>query len=318
MSETSIEWADYSFNPWYGCQKVGPGCDHCYAEGWAKRSGLVKWGPGETRRRSSAANWTKPLQWDTKAGRLGIRYRVFCASLADVFDNAVPQGWRTDLWRLTRETPNLDWLLVTKRIGNVTNMLPADWGAGYPNACLLATVTDQQEADRDVPQLLAVPAAVRGLSMEPLLGPVDLSRWLDICQYEEGGEWGRRNIGHLRDMLDWTIVGGESGHQARPMHPQWTRLLRDQCTSAGVPFFFKQWGGWKPLCTCTDAEIHSLLESSTREAWIEPASEGDYSQFRVHETHSMFKIGKKRAGRKLDGRTWDQYPSTTAATGGAS
>ena len=120
---TKIEWADHTFNPWTGCTKVGPGCDHCYAEGWAKRSGQVQWGHGAARRRTSEANWKQPMRWNAEAERIGVRYRVFCASLADVFDNEVPAEWRADLFDLIAKTPNLDWLLVTKRVGNVERMV---------------------------------------------------------------------------------------------------------------------------------------------------------------------------------------------------
>jgi protein gp37 len=180
---TTIEWtatvtADgrtlpgYSFNPWVGCLKVSPGCDHCYAEGWAKRSGLVTW--GGPRRRTSIANWGKPIRWDREAAAAGVRKRVFCASLADVFDNEVPSLWREDLWELIEDTPNLDWLLLTKRIGNAKGMLPANWGDGYANVMLGASIVNQDEADRDIVKLLALPARVRFLSCEPLLGPINL------------------------------------------------------------------------------------------------------------------------------------------------
>jgi protein gp37 len=120
---TAIEWADHTFNPWTGCTKVSPACDHCYAESWAKRSGTVRWGPGEPRRRTTDANWRQPLKWNAQAQREGRRFRVFCASLADVFDNEVPVQWRVDLFRLIASTPHLDWLLLTKRIGNALPMM---------------------------------------------------------------------------------------------------------------------------------------------------------------------------------------------------
>lgn len=179
MAENSkIEWTHHTFNPWIGCQKVGPGCDHCYAETWDAR-GLqqreTRWGPHAARTRTSAANWRKPLKWDREAATAGERRRVFCASLADVFDNhpSVLPEWRGDLWELIARTPNLDWMLLTKRPGNIANMLPVPFRL-YPNVWLGCTVVNQAEADRDIPKLLAVPAAVRFLSMEPLLGPVDL------------------------------------------------------------------------------------------------------------------------------------------------
>lgn len=307
MSENSgIEWTDHTFNPWEGCQKVGPGCDHCYAETRNARFAggtAINWGPGAPRRRTSAKNWHKPVAWNAAHAEFfaahGRRQRVFCASLADVFDNAVDPGWRADLFTLIQQTPNLDWLLLTKRISNVVPMLrEIRHGADHelsvldlmplPNVWLGATIVNQAEADRDIPKLLRVPAARRFLSMEPLLGAVDLSPWLDIYQYEEGGTWGRRNIGHLHDMLDWVIVGGESGPGARPMSIQWARSLRDQCAAADVPFLFKQWGEWAPY----DRGIGDSKTLATPGALDQP----------------MQHFGKKLAGRKLDGVQHDGYP----------
>lgn len=195
MADTTlIEWTatrlpdgallpGYTFNPWTGCTKVSPGCDHCYAEGWAKRSGHVQWGPHGARRRTSAANWAKPLKWNAEAEATGIRRKVFCASLADVFDNhgSITSGWRGDLWHLIARTPHLDWLLLTKRPQNIANMLPDGygapaWGDGWPNVWLGTTCENQEEANRRIPHLLAVRAAKHFVSAEPLLGPVDFTR----------------------------------------------------------------------------------------------------------------------------------------------
>lgn len=302
MAENSkIEWCDHTFNPWEGCQKVGPGCDNCYAEARdARFTGGSHWGPGAPRRRTSAQNWNKPLRWNREAAASGTRPRVFCASLADVFDNAVDPQWRADLFELIRATPNLDWLLLTKRPGNIAKMLPADWvDYGWRNVWLGCTVVNQEEADRDIPKLLAVRAVVRFLSMEPLLGPVDLTiipyglpignapTYWDTLQ---GRLWmpkgtptwainprctvGDRTYVDLRGYIDWVIVGGESGPHARPMHPDWARNLRGQCDEAMVPFLFKQWGEY-------DAVGH--------------------------------RIGKARAGRLLDGSIHDALPNDMGA-----
>ncbi|MET4594774.1 MULTISPECIES: phage Gp37/Gp68 family protein [unclassified Sphingomonas] len=224
MAENSaIEWTNHTFNPWIGCTKVGPGCDHCYAEALAGSRLGVPWGPGAPRRRTGDANWKQPRRWNRRAAAAGARERVFCASLADVFDNEVDPAWRVDLFRLIVETPHLDWLLVTKRVGNASKMASA--AGGWPaNVWLGATIVDQAEADRDLPKLLAVDGPrFRFLSMEPLLEPVAF----DPCDLS---------------ALDWVIVGGESGPSARPMHPDWARSMRDQCAVAFVPFLFKQWG----------------------------------------------------------------------------
>ena len=219
--QTEISWADATFNPWVGCTKVSPACDFCYAERDNERRKWVSgWGPGVPRRRTKT--WGNPLTWNRKAETTGLRPRVFCASLADVFDNEVPDEWRADLWALLKATPNLRWILLTKRIGNAAKMLPADWP--YPNAGLMATLANQEEWDRDWPKLARTPATWRGVSAEPLLGPID--------------------IGTAKP--DWLIVGGESGPQHRHTNPDWVRSLRDQCAANGVAFHFKQWGGVRP------------------------------------------------------------------------
>jgi protein gp37 len=254
MAERSaIEWTDHTFNPWIGCTKVGPGCDHCYAEQLATKRLGVPWGPGAPRRRTTAA-WKQPRRWDRRAAATGVRERVFCASLADVFDNEVPTEWRSDLFALIRATPHLDWLLVTKRIGNAAHMIEA--AGGMPaNVWLGATIVNQAEADRDIPKLLATPATIRFLSMEPLLGPVDL-RPLGQVYYAGGDFYGQPMRAPMIDeALDWIIVGGESGPGARPMHPDWLISLRDQCAAAGVPFLFKQWGEWAPVCAIDERVI---------------------------------------------------------------
>lgn len=317
MAENSkIEWTTHTFNPWEGCQKVGPGCDNCYAEARDVRfTGGTHWGSGAPRRRTSKANWAKPMKWNRDSRdnvlRGYPRPRVFCASLADVFDNAVDQQWRADLFDLIRITPNLDWLLLTKRPGNIAKMLPAGWGDGWPNVWLGCTVVNQEEADRDIPKLLAVPAAVRFLSMEPLLGPVDLTEIaiprpdlrasvvFDVLRGTGGFD---RPLG----KLDWVIVGGESGPHARPMHPDWARSLRDQCVAAGVPFLFKQWGEWGPS---TPEEAHLNPHSGWR------CFKGHPHVPRAEELYSengaafIERKGKKAAGRKLDGVEWSQFPS---------
>jgi protein gp37 len=287
MENTNIEWTDHTFNPWMGCTKVSPGCDHCYAErDMDHRLHRVQWGPQGERVRTVASNWRKPVQWNAAAAAFlaehGRRQRVFCASLADVFDNKVDPAWRADLLALIDSTPNLDWLLLTKRVGNVATMLPAGWLEAHPNVWLGASIVNQEEADRDIPKLLRLPARVRFLSMEPLLGPVDLfSVQTGELLHTSGNEY---NPG----SLDWIIVGGESGPEARPMAPAWARSLRDQCEAAGVPFLFKQWGEWGPYDRGrTDAK--QLAMPGALDA-------------------PMALYGKKLAGRQLDGAHYDGYP----------
>lgn len=444
---TKIEWAHHTFNPWIGCTKVSPACDHCYAEAdFSHRRKVVQWGAGQPRKHTAPSTWAQPLRWNAEAERLGVRYRVFCASLADVFDNEVPVSWRRDLFDLIADTPHLDWLLLTKRIGNARTMYAdayLDSARPWPaNVWIGASITSQAEADRDITKLLAVPASKRFLSMEPLLGPVDLTRWLRVSPqigknlnslvplddqvgqhgfkqsdcitlpgnlphsdrlpampfdalvvppdesangvlqpFHDGGMrvvdgksrticaagsatpveiplsikkagkvgdganvvWdgdslimeGRsgpsgeslaRNLplnagpagaeprsnrgnglaGFVRagdggapfsSLLHWVIVGGESGPNARPMHPDWARSLRDQCQAADVPFFFKQWGEWMP---------YDFLDPAARAAtqakdW-QRAHGSDFDR-------GLVRVGKKAAGRLLDGREWNEVPA---------
>lgn len=306
--QTAIAWCDSTFNPWIGCSKMSPACDHCYAEVSTPARALgIAWGPAAERRRTSQANWGQPLRWHARRGEFesthNRRQRVFCASLADVFDNTVDPQWREDLFELIRATPSLDWLLLTKRIGNASSMLPPDWGAGWRNVWLGATVCDQAEADRDVPKLLSVPAAIHWLSVEPLLSRISLNpTWL--C----GDPFDTQPQPHLgSEQVDWIVVGGESGPNARPMHPIWPRILRDRCREARVPFLFKQHGEWLPAMDANSAQ----LDGSTSRHWLgqcghtynanEPAMRSGYA--------NMLRVGRKAAGRLLDGRQHDAYPT---------
>lgn len=349
---TSIEWTDHTFNPFIGCTKVSPGCDNCYAEHLMDtRMHKVVWGPKGERVRTSAANWKKPRQWNrqsfyacnecgwrgdtpghtkyvggghyqvcpacSKGVAWPTRQRVFCASLADVFDNAAPSEWRKDLAVLILETPNLDWLLLTKRIGNAAKMLAEMFPEGLPdNVWIGATIVDQAEADRDIPKLMKVPAYIHFLSMEPLLGPVDLK----LMQYEDSDhkdETGRIIANTRRRVIKWVIVGGESGTGARPMHPQWARSLRDQCAGAGVHFLFKQWGEWVPRSACyhlfADGKSCADMDPGCKQ-WpsmrlTEAGHNGrDLAHAGAGDDAYMQRVGKAMGGRLLDGRTHDGFP----------
>lgn len=287
MSEnTKIEWADHTFNPWEGCQKVSPGCDHCYAEARNARFGggvAVNWGPGAPRRLTSGSNWRKPVAWNSAAEEFQRqhrrRQRVFCASLADVFDNQVPERWRADLFALIEATPNLDWLLLTKRIGNVPDMLVQVGRSLFwmehldepylpRNVWLGATVVNQEEADRDIPKLLAVPAAKRFLSMEPLLGPMDLNQALPPVHCETCGfEYGALSA-HGADTptgIDWIIVGGESGPGARDFDISWARSIVAQCRTAGIAAHVKQLGAAPIWNGCSASPEEHWPDGSRRE-----------------------------------------------------
>ena len=188
--KTEIAWCDSTFNGWLGCQKVSAGCDHCYAEAMMDhRYGKVKWGPHGERKRTSYSNWQLPKRWARKAN--GVRRRVFCSSLSDVFDNQAPVGARADLFNLIKETPELDWLLLTKRPENIKKMLPDDWGDGWSHVWLGTTCENQEWFDRRWPILAAVPARIRFVSYEPAIGPLDISSMVkDNPVYEKQAERG--------------------------------------------------------------------------------------------------------------------------------
>lgn len=224
MAEQSgISWTDGTFNPWIGCTRVSPGCDHCYA---ARDNERRKWVSAWGAERHRTKTWGGPLKWNRKAALTGYHPRIFCASLADVFDNEVPQEWRTDLWHLFRDTPNIRWIVLTKRIGNVLSMVPTDWP--FDHVGIMATMVNQVEYDRDRLKLSAVPAPWRGISAEPLLGRIILDHKDAMAN------------------LDWVITGGESGPYNRPLDMDAVRYLRDQCADLGIAFHHKQNGGVRP------------------------------------------------------------------------
>ena len=200
---TKIEWCDHTFNPWIGCQKVSPGCD---------RWGKVDWGPHGERVLTSDSNWAKPAQWDRAAAKRGVRARVFCASLADWLDN-----------RVSESTPNLDWLLLTKRIENFGKHAPWHDDDIPKNVWLGVTCEDQAHFERRWEILHTIPVKTHFISYDPALGPLSIRDW-----------W---------VTPEWIICGGESGHGARAMDPAWARNLRDECAGAGVKFFMKQMTG---------------------------------------------------------------------------
>lgn len=305
MAETTIEWTKrirygwhipgFTFNAWIGCEKVSQGCKNCYASvdtfaRVSKSRGLPLWGPDSTRHKTSAANWKEPLRWAKKARKateivgFDVRPAVFAQSLSDTFeDRRDLDAWRRELFDLIGATPELDWILVTKRIDKVIEMVPASWLKAWPiNVIVLASVENQEEADRRIPHLLRIPGK-RGLSVEPLLGPVDLAKAYEVNP-DNGGTLAyplEVNEGGYH-AIDWIIVGGESGPNARPMHPDWVRSIREQCVAASVPFFFKQWGSYMPAIK--------------EEFWHEYGFPG-----------FMGTYGGKSA-RVLDGRTWDGVP----------
>lgn len=258
MGENSgIQWTTHTFNPWVGCQRVSPGCTNCYAETYDRRVGgavdptdgkkKLRWGPQAPRVRTAPSNWKNPLKWDRAAAAAGERHRVFCSSLADVFEEREELvHWRADLFQLIASTPHLDWLLLTKRPQNIRRMLTetakliespalAAWhlhDVPMPNIWFGTTVEDQQRANERVPALLGVPARVRFLSCEPLLERVDLSKVPAVSE----------TVDSPLLKPDWIIIGGESGSKARPFDIEWARSLVRQARKAGAAPFVKQMG----------------------------------------------------------------------------
>lgn len=313
MAENSaISWTTHTWNPWMGCTKVSPACDGCYAEALMdKRYGKVQWGPHGERVRTGARTWNDPKRWQRQAEKDGSRPFVFCASLADIFDNQVPADWRREAFDVMRATPNLVYLLLTKRPQNIVKM--AGEVGGLPgNAAIGTTVEDQKRADQNVFHLIrakyALKPAFAFLSCEPLLGPIEVE---DITE------------------IDWVITGGETdqgGHKARPTHPNWFRSLRDQCARYGIPFHHKQNGEWADYETVggngweftrdrdgrrygrilagyvgSSAPMFDGREFETAFPWPEKS---------IHWTANpcMVKVGKHLSGRRLDGVEHNGFP----------
>ncbi len=311
--KTKIEWTDATWNPVTGCTKVSAGCDHCYAESIATRFAGTKAYPNGFDVTLWPERLDQPLRWQRPR-------RVFVNSMSDLFHDQVPDEFIARVFAVMACSYRHTFQVLTKRPGRMRSLLNSpefvrlfdrefcsipDWNdrwpdlefapAGHvwhlengplPNVWLGVSVEDQKWANIRIPQLLATPAAVRFLSCEPLLGPVDLASWFHTseCIASQEPPWCTCHL-LTGTSVDWVIVGGESGPHARPMHPDWARSLRDQCVAAGVPFLFKQWGEWAPAVRSTDRLKHYF---------------GDGVM--------VSRCGKRNAGRLLDGRTWDEYP----------
>lgn len=255
---TAIGWTDHTFNPWWGCERVSPGCQHCYAETFARRTGHDVWGRSADRRFFGDKHWAEPLKWDRAAAAAGAPALVFCSSMADVFEDR-PElvDHRERLWELIEATPHLIWQLLTKRPQNVLPMTRYRYFHGLPdNVWVGTTVEDQQRADERIPHLLEVPARIRFLSCEPLIGAVDLDRWIFQRKYTER----KPGAPGFHPVIDWVIVGGESGPGHRPLNLDHARALVEQCETAGVAVFFKQVGGRTPAAGGDQLDDRTIKE----------------------------------------------------------
>ncbi|WP_126975553.1 phage Gp37/Gp68 family protein [Frigidibacter oleivorans] len=363
MAENStIEWTDATWNPITGCTLVSEGCRHCYAAELAttrlrhhpSRAGLAR------RNAAGEAKFTGEVrfneQWLDQPLRWRRPRRVFVCAHGDLFHESVPDEWIDRVFAVMALCPQHTFQVLTKRPERMREYLSysARWATvlptellakgteaahrdhwPLPNVWLGTSIEDQATADARIPHLLATPAAVRFLSAEPLLGPVDLRTWIGSRPYVGASTFGaadgfrRCDLSGNTGLLDWVIVGGESGRHARPMHPDWARSLRDQCVAAGVPFFFKQWGEWGPGSVMTSTGEQVFRTFPDFQTWINKAPTwvnggvcldaagrhctrgADFMRARDEGTFPvtvLHRIGKARAGRHLDSRPWDQMP----------
>jgi protein gp37 len=322
---SKIEWTDTTWSPVTGCTKVSPGCDHCYADGIARRFAGTPAFPRGFEMTLHPERLDAPLSWRKPR-------RVFVNSMSDLFHDAVPDEFIGSVFDVMARTPQHTYQILTKRHGRMRSLLNRWAAAGWtwrrsdllwcgplpgplPNVWLGVSVEDQKRADLRIPALLDTPAAVRWLSCEPLLGPVDLERVgrerlavldPDDTGHEDGLMW------HPGPAIDWVVVGGESGPGARPMHPDWARQLRDQCQAAAVPFHFKQRGAWT-WTRPASWPVQDWAINPDRNLYVLPdGRSGPIAHTTFEEIGTpMYRVGKKAAGRELDGREWDEYPATT-------
>lgn len=319
---TNIEWCDGTLNLWWGCTKISSGCKNCYAEKLSdQRYKKGAWGPDGTR--TEVKGWKNTLAKLSKQAKAeNRRLKVFCQSMSDVFEGPDTMGGvDSDNWKLVSrlqdellsailEHPELDFLLLTKRPENVMGIVTRHdcsttpgYNWSFPDNLWIGTsVEDQKTADERIPHLLKIPAKVRFLSCEPLLGPVDLRGLFDYCPSHDFAAGFCVGYCPDRQYIHWVIVGGESGANARPMHPDWVRSLRDQCTDAGVSFFFKQWGEWVPLDVLQNEYLADWMSGDGFGYCITEAP--GFTQLR----DGMARMGKKRAGRMLNGVFWSEFP----------
>jgi protein gp37 len=344
MGKTDISWTDYSFNPVTGCTPISEGCRHCYAQSIAKRfAGTLSW-PNGFNVTLHPERLVQPLRWKTPR-------RVFLCSAGDLFHEAVPFEFVTKVWAVMLLSSDHTFQVLTKRPDRMLEFLrqprlyddvlreanvfrrqrPKMANVGISNPATMprrwiwlgVTAENQVMADQRIPLLLQVPAAVRFVSVEPMLSAMDLrpyltracTRWQQPLhngeQCPECGNGHGNNMG-LRNRLDWVICGGETGPGARPMHPGWARSLRDQCQASGTPFFFKQRGEWAPA-TAEHGVIGSLMpETGGKYTWIgwDGKTQNPSAHGLQDPVMAIARVGKARAGHLLDGQEWRQFPES--------
>jgi len=307
---STIEWTDHTWNPWQGCTKVSPACTNCYMFRGMKRYGK----DGSIVRRSAPQTFDLPLK-RTRAGdyKIPAGSKVFTCSWSDWFHQQADE-WRADAWDIVRQRPDLIFQIVTKRTERIADCLPPDWGDGWPNVWLIATVENQHWADIRIPQLLSVPAHVRGLSIEPMLGPIDLGFnriWCRDCKkFHRQVTWNEaspcfRGEAYLQHMIDWVITGGETGPGARPWHPDWRRDIHQQCTDYGVAYFHKQHGDWIPV-DHYDPFTHGEDSDRYEHRFLYTSENNEACGLPT----SCFRVGRN-SGRMLDGREWSEFPKVS-------
>lgn len=338
MAETTaIEWTDATVNWWWGCTKVGAGCDHCYAETWNNLRGTGEWGAGAPRRKikGAPAMLAKLHRQANVFERIHHRpRRVFMQSMSDSFDNEIDPAWREEMFTAIEASDRLSIQLLTKRVSNVPKMVPSHWERGHwpQHVGLMITVVNQEEANRDIPRLLnyahrfGIPWI--GLSIEPLLGPINVERWLHesdcdptltsidgLCMCAD-----RRK--HHPDIpveitVDWVITGGETGPKARSSSAVWYRSLADQCARTGAAFFFKHWGEWIDADNLAGTHSLAVLREGLRIENVSlnfaHAESIAHSLNKPVEFHSdgssSIRVGKAKSGNKLNGQTFKEFPA---------
>lgn len=356
MAKSKIEWTEFSWNPIFGCTKISSGCKNCYAERTARR--LAHMGQSNYKMVVQDGRWNNCVVWDPSLLERPLHWRkprrIFVCSMSDLFHEDVPLDFQIEVFDTIQKCQRHIFMVLTKRPENMLEFFGGSSGAGLncaplPNVWLGVSCSNQADADKNIPILLQIPAAVHYVSFEPLLEGIDLigknksrmgkkgylpnylkpffckecgrhlttppSTVTQMCGYCGGNSF------VMRKTIDWVIVGGESGPGARPMHPQWVRDIRDDCVKAGVPFFFKQWGEWEEA-THENAERHGYIVLNGRQGLLLPYNAKRYIYLNFDGTDyqdnpqpgstAMARVGKKMAGRILDGRIWDEMPDGAA------